>query len=150
MRTAQPTASSRCSKPLAKLVVNDHAFTGFAEPELVAELDLGTGFATLDDVDFAKRSKRAAVALWVAIPRSVRVSMMNSSSRPEAERMLSSSPQRRRTVEWLNQHLLLWSGSLGIWTSALSNLSKPHRQPRLFGQWELLRHPSVRAAVNPD
>jgi hypothetical protein len=38
---------------------------------------------------FAKRSNRAAVALPVSISRSARISVMNPSSRPEVERMLS-------------------------------------------------------------
>ena len=36
---------------LIELIVSDDAFTSFTEPELVAELDLGTGFAALDDLD---------------------------------------------------------------------------------------------------
>jgi hypothetical protein len=32
-------------------VIDDDAFAGFTKPELVAELDLGSGFTALDDVD---------------------------------------------------------------------------------------------------
>ena len=34
-----------------ELVIDDDAFTGFAEPELVAELDLCAGLSAFDDVD---------------------------------------------------------------------------------------------------
>ena len=38
---------------LAELVVEDGSFAGFTKIELVTELDLGTGFATFEDVDRA-------------------------------------------------------------------------------------------------
>ena len=36
---------------LIELVIDDESFAGFTKPELVAELDLGSGFTTFDDVD---------------------------------------------------------------------------------------------------
>jgi len=35
---------------LIELVIDDDAFAGLAEPEFVAEVSLGTGFSTPDDV----------------------------------------------------------------------------------------------------
>lgn len=45
---------------------------------------------------FAKRSKRATVLLRVSILRSAKVSVMNSFSRPDPERMLSMRWKRAR------------------------------------------------------